>query len=94
VPLYSGDFGKAFSKLLELSGVSCYEISKHADIDEAYLSKLRSGVKHNPSPEAIMRICLAIARCSKEGKKVDLYDFDTLFNAVGRSLFTGRKSSL
>lgn len=93
MPLYSGDFGKAFSKILGLSGASCYEISKYADINEAYLSKLRNGVKNNPSPEAIMRICLAIARCSKEGKKVDLYDFDTLFNAVGRSLFTGKKSS-
>lgn len=92
--LYSNNFSKAFSKLLELSGVSRYEISHFAHLNEAYLSRLISSEKNNPSPEVIMRICLAIAHCRKEGKKVNLYDFEALFNAVGQSIFTIKSSSL
>lgn len=94
MPLYSGDFAKAFSKLLDMSGVSRYEISSFAHLDQAYLSKLKSGERNNPSPEAIMRICLAIACCRKGNKEFRLYDFEALFNAVGRSLFTARRSDL
>lgn len=92
--IYKNDFCVVFTELLKKSGVSCYEISHFAHLDEAYLSRLRSGEKNNPSPEVIMRICLAVAHCSKKDKKVRLFDFEALFNAVGRSLFTAKVSSL
>lgn len=81
--LYLSDFSEVFSKLLEKSGVSCYRIAEYTGLDEAYLSRLRNGKKHNPSPEAIMRIGLALAHFSD---KIKICDIEDLFEVVGRSL--------
>jgi hypothetical protein len=43
VALYNDDFAKIFSELLGKSGVSCYQISKFMDLDQAYLSRLKNG---------------------------------------------------
>jgi len=88
--LYANDFSKAFSKLLEKYDVTCYQISKYVHLDEAYLSRLRSGEKGNPGPEAVVRICLALAHFNN---KLELHDFETLFRAVGRSLFPNLKTT-
>jgi len=82
--LYGNNFAKTFSDLIDKSGVSCYKIAQFTALNEGYLSKLRSGEKNNPSPEAVMKICLALARLSN---KLTLYDFEELFNSVGRSIF-------
>lgn len=81
--LYTGDFSRAFSSLLEKTGVSCYKIAEFSHLDQAYLSRLRNGTKRNPSPETIMKISLAIAH---NAEKVSIYDLDLLFKSVGRSL--------
>ena len=81
--VYSDDFSRAFSGILEKTGVTCYQISGFAHLDQAYLSRLRSGEKTNPSPEAIVKICLAIAKFSE---KATIQDFELLFKSVGRSL--------
>jgi transcriptional regulator with XRE-family HTH domain len=86
--LYSDDFAKTFSELLDKSGVSCYQIGHYGDLDAAYLSRLKNGHKMNPSVETIVRICLALAHFSN---KVDINDFERLFNAGGRSLFPKQK---
>lgn len=81
--LYKDDFSRAFSALLDKSGVSCYCISQYSFIDQAYLSRLKSGKKQNPSPETVIKICLALTHCSD---KIDLYEIQKLFKSVGRSL--------
>ncbi len=81
--LYANDFAKAFSDLIDKSGVSCYRIGQFANLDEAYLSRLKSGARANPSPEVLVKICLALARFSD---KLEITDFESLFNAAGRSL--------
>jgi hypothetical protein len=88
--LYIRDFAKAFSDLLIESGVSCYRIGQYANLDEGYLSRLKDGQKMNPSPETVVRICLALAHYSD---KLDVTDFERLFNASGRSLFPKQKHS-
>jgi transcriptional regulator with XRE-family HTH domain len=88
--LYSNDFSKAFSKLLEKTDVSCYSISRYTNLDEGYLSRLRNGEKGNPSPETVVRICLALAHFNN---KLELHDFENLFRAVGRSLFPNLKTT-
>ena len=79
----SNEFSVVFSRLLEKTGVSCYRISQFAHLDEAYLSRLRSGEKKNPGPETVVKIALAMAHFSP---KVDLYDVEVLLNSVGRSI--------
>ena len=81
--IYNNDFSLVFSKLLGKTGISCYQIHNFTHIDQAYLSRLRSGEKDNPSPEIIVKICLAFVRLSKN---VTLYDIEQLLNSVGRSI--------
>ena len=81
--LYSKDFGKAFSNLIDKYGVTCYQISQYSHLDQGYLSRLRNGEKHDPSPETLVKISLSLAHFSSE---VKLYDIEALFNAAGHSL--------
>jgi hypothetical protein len=83
--LYSKRFSKVFSRLLEENRVSCYKISLYSHLDEAYVNRLKSGEKSNPSPETIEKISLALVHCSKN---VSLDDVEELFHSVGYSLRT------
>jgi len=81
--LYSNDFSEVFSKLLEKADISCYQISQYTNLDQAYLSRLKTGEKQNPSPETVIKISLALAHY---GKHVQLHDIQNLFKSVGRSI--------
>ena len=83
--LYANDFSKAFSTLLEEKCISCYQISRYTHLDQAYLSRLKNGGKHNPSPETLIKISLALAHY---GNQVKLDDIQRLFKSVGRSIIT------
>ena len=57
--LYQNNFAEAFSKLIDKFEVTAYQIHQFIHLDQAYLSRLKSGEKNNPSPETIMKISLA-----------------------------------
>ena len=86
--IYKNQFSEAFSALLSKSGVTCYQISQYADINQAYLSRLKNGEKNNPSPEIVMRIALALVQCSN---KIKMSDIEQLFNATGRTIFPNHR---
>ncbi|MFC1908070.1 hypothetical protein ACFLWT_01525 [Chloroflexota bacterium] len=81
--ILNNQFPEKFSNLLEKSGVSCYQISNFTGIDPAYLSRLRNSSKHNPSPEVIVKIGLALVR---HGKGINLYHIEQLLNSAGYTL--------
>jgi hypothetical protein len=81
--IYDNNFAEVFSKLLAQSEVTCYQINQYTHLDQAYLSRLKSGEKQNPSPETVIKISVAIAHY---GKHVQLHDIQNLFKSVGRSL--------
>ena len=81
--LYSNSFSEVFSKILENTRVSCYQIHSYTNLDQAYLSRLKNSQKINPSPETIMKISLGLVHCCP---KITLSDIDNLFKSVGRSL--------
>ncbi len=81
--LYSNNFSEVFSKILEEANITCYQLNNYTNLDQAYLSRLKSGEKSNPSPETIMKISLGLVHCSS---KVKLSDIENLFKSVGRSL--------
>ena len=83
--LYEKSFAEVFSKLLAESGVTCYQVHQYTRLDQAYLSRLRSGKKKNPSPETIVKISLAICHYAKN---IGLFEVEDLFNSVGRSLLS------
>ena len=45
--LYSNDFSRVFSELVEKTGVSCYRIGQYTYLNEGYLSRLKSSEKRN-----------------------------------------------
>ena len=81
--IYHNNFTEAFSKLIDKSGVTCYQIHQFSHLDQAYLSRLKSGERNSPSPETIMKISLAICHLNE---KIKLLDIEKLFNSTGRSL--------
>ena len=83
VGLYQNNFVEAFSKLMVKSRVTCYQIHQFTHLDQAYLSRLKSGERNSPSPETIVKIGLAICHLNK---KIKLSDIETLLNSTGRSL--------
>ncbi len=83
--LYASNFSKVFSTLLEKTGISCYQISQYTHLDQAYLSRLKTGEKQNPSPETVIKISLVLAHYSSQ---VELHDIQKLFKSVGRSILT------
>ena len=83
--IYEKNFSEAFCRLLNKSGVTCYQIHQYTHLDQAYLSRLKNGVKNNPSPETIMKISLGICHFAEN---IKLSDIEDLFNAVGRSLLS------
>jgi transcriptional regulator with XRE-family HTH domain len=81
--LYTNKFPEEFSKLLEKTNITPYKISAYTGLTESYLSRLKSGEKQNPSPEAIVKISLAIVYYSD---KATLYDIQKLFKSRGLSI--------
>ena len=81
--LYSKDFSKILSDLVEKNGITNYQINQYSGLDQGYLSRLRTGQANNPSPETIVKIGISLAHCSN---KITIIDIENLFNACGRSL--------
>jgi hypothetical protein len=81
--IYTNNFSKVFSDLIKKSGTTCYQIYKFTGINQAYLKRLRSGERQNPSPEIILKISLALTHF---GNKITIGDIQELFGSVGRIL--------
>lgn len=81
--LYNHNFSRAFSKALEKTGVTCYQIHNYTGLDQGYLSRLKSGEKGDPSFQVIVRLCVALAHYSSDFTQ---HDAEKLFGSVGRSL--------
>lgn len=81
--IYGNNFSLVLTGLLKNSGVTCYQIAEYTDLDQAYLSRLKTGEKMNPSPETIMKISLALVHFCK---KMTIHDIEGLFRSVGHSL--------
>ena len=81
--LYSGRFSEKFRGFLVRYRVTCYQISQLSGLSQAYLSRLKSGERQNPSPETIIRIGIAGARLNSQ---VGEEDVEHLLNSIGRSL--------
>jgi transcriptional regulator with XRE-family HTH domain len=81
--IYKNDFFYVFTELLKKSRVTCYQISQFSHLDQAYLSRLKSGERANPSVETVVKISLALTHYSNN---INLYDIQRLFKSVGRSL--------
>lgn len=55
------EFATTFNRLLAVSGKSLNQIAELSGLDRAYVLRLSTGVKHNPSNAAIVRLFIALA---------------------------------
>ena len=81
--LYQNNFAEVFSKLIAKSRVTGYQIFQFTHLDQAYIGRLKSGEKNNPSPETIVKIGLAFCHFND---KIKMSEIEMLFKSVGRSL--------
>jgi len=88
--LYPNGFRNQFNNLLSESGTSCYQLAQFSEVDEAYIHRLKTGEKTNPSVEVVMRLALAFMHFNS---KIGINETNELFHAIGRSLDTKRKGS-
>jgi hypothetical protein len=58
------DFQIVLTRMLRLTGKSVQEVAYLGGIDPAYLRRLLSGEKHNPSPETVLKIWIGLIACS------------------------------
>ena len=81
--VWVSEFSPAFSRLLKETGITVYQISQYTHLDEAYLHRLKTGERKNPSPTTIIKIALAFAHLSPEFR---IYEAERLFNSTGRTI--------
>lgn len=54
------DFATELNRMLELSGKSITTVAELSRVDRAYLSRLLTGDKTNPSPDVLVRLWIGV----------------------------------
>ena len=73
-------FGQTLKNLRTKSGKSRYRLAQYSGLDEAYILRLESGQRKNPSRDAVMKLCLALTATSEV---VSIHDVNALLLAGG-----------
>ena len=81
------EFSGALKNLRSKSGKSRYKLAKYSGLDEAYLLRLESGERQNPSRDTVMKIGLALVA---DSTAVSIHDVNELLLAGGYAPLRGR----
>lgn len=73
-------FGQTLKSLRTKSGKSRYRLTQYSGLDEAYILRLESGERQNPSRDAVMKLGLALAATSEA---ISIRDINELLLAAG-----------
>ena len=73
-------FGETLKTLRSKADKSRYRLAQYSGLDEAYILRLESGARQNPSRDSVMKLCLALAANSED---VSINDVNTLILAAG-----------
>jgi len=57
------EFARTFRELARLAGKSEYELAKIAGVDVAYVRRLMTGEKANPSASVVVKLAFALVAC-------------------------------
>ena len=69
------EFASALKRLRIKAGKSRYKLAQWTGLSEAYLLRLESGERANPSRDVVMMLSLALVA---ESQAIDLYDIEEL----------------
>ena len=85
------EFSATLRQLRRKSGKSRYRVSQYSGINEAYLLRLESGERQNPSRDIVMKLGLALVA---ETASVTMDDVNELLLSAGYAPLRGRGESL
>ena len=79
-------FSRTLRKLRSKSGKSKYKLARYSGLDEAYVSRLESGKRQNPSMDTVMKLSLALVA---DSTTVSIDDVNELLVAGGYAPLRG-----
>ena len=85
------EFSRALKRLRSKSGKTKYKLAQYSGLDEAYVSRLESGERQNPSRDTVMKLGLALVA---DSATVSIHDVNELLLAGGFAPLRGRGESV
>ena len=89
-PRHSTEFSAALMRLRKKSEKSRYRLAQFTGLDEAYLLRLESGQRQNPSRDVVVKLGLALVA---DSSRVSLHDVNELLLAADYAPLLGRGES-
>ena len=81
------EFSRTLKKLRSKSGKTRYRLAQYSGLNEAYILRLESGERQNPSRDTVMKLGLALVA---DTRAVSIHDVNELFLAGGYAPLRGR----
>ena len=81
------EFSRTLKSLRSKSGKSRYKLAQYSGLDEAFVLRLESGERQNPSRDTVMKLCLALVA---DYDTVSIHDVNELILAGGFAPLRGR----
>ena len=91
LPANGTEFSTTLKSLRSKSGKSRYQLARYSGLNEAYLLRLESGERQNPSRDVVMKLGLALA---SDTKAVSIDDVNLLLLSAGYAPLRGRGEPL
>ena len=85
------EFSRALKRLRSKSGKTKYKLAQYSGLDEAYVLRLESGERQNPSRDTVMKLGLALVA---DSDTVSIHDVNELLLADGLAPLRGRGESV
>ena len=84
------EFSRTLKRLRSKSEKSRYKLAQYSGLDEAYVLRLESGERQNPSRDTVMKLGLALVA---DSDTVSIHDVNELLLAGGFAPLRGRGES-
>ena len=85
------EFSETLKRLRLKSGKSRYKLGQYSGLDGAYLLRLESGERHNPSRDVVVKLALALVA---DSSAVSIYDVNDLLLAGNYAPLRGRGETI
>ena len=85
------EFPTVLRELRARSRKSIYRLAQYCELTEAYLGRLKTGERQNPTRDTVVKIALALVEDSTE---VTIHDVQELLVAAGFAPLLGRGDSV
>ena len=84
------DFGKTLLTLRKKAGKSRYNLAQFSGLNEAYILRLETGERSNPSRDVVLMIALSLIQTSNQ---LEFWDIENLLLAANYTPLRRRKSN-